>query len=225
MDLDNINPILKRYIPLVEFLGNVLGKNSEVVLHDLCNLDNSIIAISNGHVSGRTVGAPITNFALKMIRNEKNNKNKKYMLNYNGYSKFNCELKSSTFFIRDSKDNLIGLLCINTDETIFHKLKEVTSLLEDNFNILQLEKNNLILEDTERFTSSIEEIVENAINDVLLMKNKNINELKQHDRLEIIANLNSDGVFLLKGAVTELAKQLKISEPTIYRYLQKIKSM
>lgn len=225
MELHNINPILQKYIPLVEFLGNILGKNSEVVLHDLCNLDNSIIAISNSHVSGRTVGAPITNFALKMIRNEKNNKNKKFILNYNGYSKFNRELKSSTFFIRDNKDTLIGLLCINTDETIFHKLKDITSCFENNFNILQPEPNNLILEDTERFTSSIEEIVENAINDVLNMKDKNIDDLNQYDRLEIIANLNSNGVFLLKGTVTELAKQLKISEPTIYRYLQKIKNM
>lgn len=225
MESHNINPILKNYIPLVEFLGNVLGKNSEVVLHDLCNLDNSIIAIANGHVSGRTVGAPITNFALKMIKGEKNKETKKYILNYNGYSKFNRELKSSTFFIRNNDEKLIGLLCINTDETIFHKLKEVTSLLEQNFNICQSEKSTLILENTERFTSSIEEIVENAIKDVLTMKNIKIDDLKQHDRLEIIANLHSDGVFLLKGAVTELAKQLKISEPTIYRYLQKMKNM
>ncbi|MGM0602449.1 MAG: PAS domain-containing protein, partial [Bacillota bacterium] len=40
---------LNNYKPLVKFLAEVLGENCEVVLHDLNNLENSIIAIENGH--------------------------------------------------------------------------------------------------------------------------------------------------------------------------------
>ncbi|MEA4960594.1 MAG: helix-turn-helix domain-containing protein [Lutispora sp.] len=39
--------------------------------------------------------------------------------------------------------------------------------------------------------------------------------------MEIVKQLESQGVFLLKGPVQEVAKHLKTSETTIYRYLNK----
>ena len=46
---------LDQYRQLVSFLGQVLGPDYEVVLSDL----HSILAISNGQVSGRSVGGPL----------------------------------------------------------------------------------------------------------------------------------------------------------------------
>ena len=36
----------------VQMLGTVLGRTTEVVLHDLTRPEHSVIAIANGHVSG-----------------------------------------------------------------------------------------------------------------------------------------------------------------------------
>ena len=72
--------ILESYLPLVDFIAAVFGKNCEVVLHDLRNLDHSIIAIKNNHITGRTLNDTITDFALAIIHTEKH-KEKNYICN------------------------------------------------------------------------------------------------------------------------------------------------
>ena len=51
-----MEPIMKEYCELVGFLGKVLGQDYEIILHDLSNMDHSVIAVANGHVSGRKIG-------------------------------------------------------------------------------------------------------------------------------------------------------------------------
>ena len=50
-----------------------------------------------------------------------------------------------------------------------------------------------------------------------------LDRLSPQEKIEIIRELNELGVFLLKGGVSQVATSLSISEPTVYRYLQKIK--
>ncbi|HEX3026433.1 MAG TPA: PAS domain-containing protein [Clostridia bacterium] len=119
------------YVRLVEFLGKVLGRHTEVVLHDLTNLDQSIIAIANGHISGRKVGAPATDLALRIVSNEAL-KQKDYLCKYTGYAKNGYKLCSSTFFIRDGSERLIGMLCINTDSERLEQARDILdSMLSD----------------------------------------------------------------------------------------------
>ena len=47
------NTILEQYKILVDFLGKALGPDYEVVLQDLTDRKNAIIAIANNHISGR----------------------------------------------------------------------------------------------------------------------------------------------------------------------------
>ena len=58
---------LESYIPIMECLGSMFGKYCEVVLHSFEDLNSSIIHIVNGHVTGREIGAPVTNIALRKI--------------------------------------------------------------------------------------------------------------------------------------------------------------
>ncbi|MCI9106119.1 MAG: PAC domain protein, partial [Lachnospiraceae bacterium] len=104
---------LDYYKKLVDFLGQVLGEHGEVVLRDCRKPNHDIIAIANGHVSGRTIGAPITDFTLSVLANEEW-KEKDYVVNYVGKAAPNKNLRSSTFFIREEGE-LIGQLCINID--------------------------------------------------------------------------------------------------------------
>ena len=52
------NALLQHYVKLTEFLGQALGPDYEVALHDLTDKNRSIIAIANNHVRGREIGAP-----------------------------------------------------------------------------------------------------------------------------------------------------------------------
>lgn len=51
---------LERYIPLVEFMGRICGKNYEIILHDVSTPERSVIAACNEHLSGRRIGNPVT---------------------------------------------------------------------------------------------------------------------------------------------------------------------
>ena len=114
--------LLQQYVKLTEFLGHTLGPDYEVALHDLTDRNRSIVAIANSHVSGRKLGAPLTNTALKILR-DKSYESQDYLLHYRGVSADGRILRSSTFFIKQN-GKLIGMLCINFDDSRYHAVSE-----------------------------------------------------------------------------------------------------
>ena len=105
------NPLLQHYIKLTEFLGQALGPDYEVALHDMTDKNRSIVAIANNHISGREIGAPLTNVALKILM-DKSYETQDYRLHYCGLSAEGKTLRSSTMFIKHN-GKLVGMLCIN----------------------------------------------------------------------------------------------------------------
>nr|WP_319776960.1 PAS domain-containing protein [uncultured Sphaerochaeta sp.] len=100
--------IIESYKTIVDGLAEYLGKNYEIVLHSLSNLDNSVVYIKNGFHTGRTVGAPITNMALEML--SKIDKNSINDVTYFTKDKNGEPVKSSTIAIRGEHNKIIGLL-------------------------------------------------------------------------------------------------------------------
>ncbi|GKX28515.1 hypothetical protein SH1V18_09950 [Vallitalea longa] len=217
---------LKQYTSLVKFLGQTLGPDYEVALHDIQPNSKSIVAIANGHISGRDVGAPMTNLGLEIIAN-KEYKYKDHKLNYNGVSKDQRVLRSSTFFIKDDEEELIGMLCINFDDKRYTELSEKLlqlchpdKLIEQNHKYDSVD--SMVQNSTETFSESIEEVTDTVLNKVLQDSNIPVDRLTQEERLNIVDILDKKGVFMLKGAVSTVANKLSCSEPSIYRYLAKI---
>ena len=103
------NPLLQQYIKVTEFLGLTLGPDYEVALHDMTDKNRSIIAIANNYISGREVGAPLTNMSLSILR-DKSYERMDYHLHYYSINVNGKDLRSSTFFIKDS-GKLIGTTC------------------------------------------------------------------------------------------------------------------
>ena len=63
-----MNQELKRhYSQIVDFLGQVLGQDYEVALHELDDDSNKIVAISNGELTGRRLGSPLSNKMLEFV--------------------------------------------------------------------------------------------------------------------------------------------------------------
>lgn len=218
--------MLKQYSILVDFLGKSLGPDYEIALHDIGYDSNSIVAISNGAVSGRTIGAPMTNLALSIIA-EKSYKDSNYKLNYNGISNDQRILRSSTMFINDEREELVGMLCINFDDRKYVdisnqilKLCRPDKLIEQNSTYESV--SSLLDDGPETFSGSISEVIETVLNKELTENNIPFDRLTKNERLNIIDILNRKGVFMLKGAVSEAATQLYCSEPSIYRYLSKL---
>ena len=116
------NPLLQQYIKVTEFLGLTLGPDYEVALHDMTDKNRSIIAIANNHISGRDVGAPLTNVALKILM-DRSYETQDYRLHYCGMSAKGKVLHSSTMFIKQN-GKLIGMLCINFDDSKYREASD-----------------------------------------------------------------------------------------------------
>ena len=116
------NPLLQQYIKVTEFLGLTLGPDYEVALHDMTDKNRSIIAIANNHISGRDVGAPLTNVALKILM-DRSYETQDYRLHYCGMSAKGKVLRSSTMFIKQN-GKLIGMLCINFDDSKYREASD-----------------------------------------------------------------------------------------------------
>lgn len=213
-----MNPYLQTFIPVVAFLAEMLGSDSEVVLHDVTSADKSIIAIRNGHISGREIGAPATNLALKVLKSC-NYENSDYICNYKGESSSGKILRCSTFFIRDNKHKIVGMLCVNTDESKFVQLKNCVD------SILQIPQEHVTdSENTiEKFSKSVEDLASDSIKSILGSSSIPAERMSMDEKMESIKKLNDEGVFMIKGTVSKAALYFKVSEATIYRYLNMIK--
>lgn len=222
--------LLQSYIKLTEFLGHALGPDYEVALHDLTDKNRSIIAIANRHVSGRQVGAPLTNVALKILR-DGSYEDSDYLIHYRGQSATGKTLRCSTLFIK-SGEELIGMLCINYDDSRYRAVSEEIlrlchpdSFVETNFQLDEDHVTELSSgEQEETFQNSIDAVAADAVTRELERAGVSAEQLSADKRLQIIQNLESSGVFLLKGAVTDVAEALGCSKASIYRYISQVKS-
>jgi len=211
-----VNPSLKKYLPLVDFLAEVLGEDTEVVLHDVTDVDRSVVAIRNGHISGRCVGAPATNVVLKIMKDGSENAID-YLTNYQGLSAGGKTLRSSTYFLHDDDRCLIGILCINIDAS---KLEQFRDYLNSVVKIRHEPSEN---ERVEHFSSTVEELAYTSIETVINAAGVSPQRMSQDEKINIVRRLNDDGVFLLKGAISRIAARFDVSEATVYRYLNCVK--
>jgi len=218
------------YIPFVEFLGQAMGKNCEIVLHDLSNPDSSIIAIANGELSGRKVGGPVTDLLLKVLKNG-DAEHSSYYANYHGKNINGHICLCSSFFIHDESNKTIGVLCVNKDVTPYLEARKfiTDNIICDGIGSKDVNAEGKVQEHEssinifENFQGSVSDVIDTLINNALAKYAVAPDRLSLDERMAIAEELNENGLFLLKGGITALAERLSISEPTIYRYLGKLK--
>ena len=239
---------VRDYIPLVEFLASQFGENCEVVLHDFSDSEHSIIAIANGHVSGRCVGGAPTDHSLSFLTSANTSKNFKIRT---FTMKGNRLCRSSTFLIRNTEGETIGALCINLDLTPLAEShnalgrwlglggpfgwsdahKNATNFLKNEYvgdvSKPQAASSETVSSDTETPSEEISvgqaDIFTFLINRTAENVGAPLDRLSPEERKSLIRELNKSGLFLLKGGIAALARRMNVSESTIYRYLGQVK--
>ncbi|ROS04687.1 putative transcriptional regulator YheO [Sinobacterium caligoides] len=204
--------ILKSVENIVDGIAAMFGKHTEVVLHSLDARAPSIIKIANSHITGRSVGALITNLVLMKLNDEKNISEPYITEDENGKT-----LRSVSIIIRNPQKQAIGLLCINSN--LDASFLSVIKNLVPNFSTPT---------DTpspETFARSNDEMMEDSIENIRckVMANKNISA-SQKSR-EMITQLYQLGIFDLKDSIQAAATTLHISVHTIYRYLRELREV
>ena len=199
---------------VVEGIGLAFGNNCETVLHSLEDTSHSIVKIVNGHVTGRKVGSPLTDFGIEILK--KAHALEKDVIGVY-YSKLDDgrQLKSVTILIRNTQGKPIGFMCINIDLSIplLDFLKEFLPKT-DEFS------NNIV----EHFPLGVKDLIfiilEKVMNNVNIQREISFSEKNKM----IVLELYKREVFNVKGVVDLVAKELGISRYTIYNYLREAKS-
>ncbi|GAU77436.1 transcriptional regulator [Fusibacter sp. 3D3] len=206
-----IHPILEKFIPVAKGVAETFGSNCEVVIHDFSNLDSSIIAIFNGHVTGRTNETQMTDSILEKINKHQEGHD---VYNYTGKSTLGRELKSTTTFIRDLDQTIIGCMCINFDITDMLSARNVMN------ELCKVDENELeVIGEVNKVNDVLYDIVESTIHKF----GRPVIYLTKDEKVSIVKDLEEKGVFLIKGAIDYVANALQVSRYTIYNYLDGIR--
>lgn len=210
---------LEKYIPLVRFMGEICGKNYEIILHDTSTPERSVIAACNAHLSGRRVGDPMTELAKELIRDGSYLEHD-FVANYEGRTRGGKRFVSSTYFIKEG-GQLRGLICVNHDVEDFFVISEHLTSLMKAFSLPEDGQHASAY--TENLDDSICNLSSNLIHSTVLSYTAAGERMSTADKLDIIRTLDSQGVFATKGSVGQAARELHISEPTVYRYLKRVR--
>ena len=225
---------IKHYIKLTEFLANVLGPDYELTLYEVSESESSIVAIANGHISGRSIGAPLTKMISEAICNKdylKSDSRINYgeIINENGVI-----LRSSTFFITDGQNELIGVLGINFDDSRYHelsdrllKLRHPDAFVETNF-VYDKEKAPFDelppgTKPGDMLLSADPQAIDKAVQAALTKFSAPSDRLTMEEKIRVISELEEKGIFMVKNGVKQVAKILDCSPASVYRYISKCK--
>lgn len=209
-----IHPILKSMIPLVEGIATTFGKNCEVVLHEINGTRKSIIKIYNGHVTGRTLGSPMLDIGIHALMRDDDKVSN--IVNYKTKSLNGHILKSSTMFIKDEKNEIIGCMCINIDISQFVVAQNaLRELVQTDMDV------ELTVDDS--ISNNVNNVLTNIVTQILEATGKPVAYMNKEEKVNIVKNLNEQGAFLIKGAIDYVAKILCVSRYTIYNYLDEIR--
>ena len=222
----------RHYTLLVDFLGKILGPDYEVALHELLDDSNEIIAIANGELTGRHLGSPLSNKMLEFLTSRLY-ETQDYVLRFESTSVTGKKLCSNSLFIKDPHGRLVGLLCINFDDSRYRAISDhilklchpdlfVTDVLAQ--PLPESEDDMSARSSPEKFRNSADAVALDAINRELERMGVTPEQLTPEKRLQVITALEAGGLFLLKGAVKSAAASLHCSPASVYRYITQIKN-
>ncbi len=197
---------------LADFLSKALGETTEVAVHNLKNINESLCILRNGHVTGRTEGMGLTDLALDMIRSKTQDINAPYRINYASKTSKGNILRSSTVVFYDEGNKPQFLLCLNHDDSDFHyfiNYFQKLTAIEDH-------------ESDENFSEPIAKMGEKIILEVMSENYIPVHKLTSKEKATLVAKMFHAGAFEIKGSVEVAAKILDVSEPTLYRYLKQV---
>lgn len=201
----------------IEALGSVVTHNTEILLHDLDQPERSVVAIVNGHLSGRQVGSPILAVpeqdqglqALLKAAADQQGCGPVVLPDYPTAIKGRT-LRSATAIFRDSAGHPFASLCVNTDVT---GLDAAMGFLQS-FAPMGTSPAAAEPADMEALMS---EIIQAALHDT------GQGRITRQAKIEAVRVMQERGLFIVKGGVEKAANALGVTRYTVYNYLEHLR--
>lgn len=189
---------LASLIPAVHGLAAMLGPGNEVLLHDLARLPDSIVAIA-GDLTHRTVGGPMTDLLLGLIRRGTTQD----LINYRTNNPDGRPIRSSTLFIRDAAGVAIGCLCVNSELPAAAPAETAPQ--------------------RESFPPDVDSLQRFLVGRAITKVGVEPAQMKKHHKAAVVRELDEAGFFLIRDSVDHVAGRLDVTRYTIYNYLNEIR--
>ena len=196
-------------------LAGQFGRNCEVVIHDLRseNLEHTIIAIENGHVTGRSIGDGPSQIVLEALR--ENPENLEDRIAYLTKTADGRILKSTTLFIRDDSGKVVGLMGINYDISMFVAVDDAIRAFTGQDQQSQ---------EPESISGSVSDLLDELLDQSVRLIGKPTALMSKDEKIRAIRFLDERGAFLITKSGPKVCQYFGISTYTLYSYLDEIRS-
>lgn len=199
---------------LAKGIARQFGPNCEVVVHDLgtAEPERSIVAIENGHVSGRQLGDGPSHVVWEALKTDP--KKLEDRLAYLTRTENGKILKSSTIFLRDDEGKISGIFAINYDITMMKTMEEQLRLFT------ATDSNG---DEPQTIIHNVNDLLEELIEQSAKLVGKPVSMMNKEDKVKAIGFLNDSGAFLITKSGQRVCNFFGISKYTLYSYIDEAK--
>ena len=204
------------YKRLAHALALQFGSSCEVVVHDLETKDpsHSIVAIENGHVTGRKLGDGPSHVVLEALHaGDAKLEDRPAYLTKTADGKI---LKSSTVFIRDEDGHAVGIFASNYDITLLRAAGETIS------EVVGTEPS--APREPEPIVRSVADLLDDLIEQSVQLVGTPVALMSKEEKVRAIRYLNDTGAFLITKSGPKVCKFFGISKYTLYSYLDEARA-
>ncbi len=206
--------VLQAFRPLMRAVAAAGGPACEVVLHNLdgadVDLDHTIMAIENGHVTGREVGGPSTSLGLDVMQSRREDHD---AFGYRGFTSDGRELRCSSVYFRNRAGDIIAALCVNVD---LSAVQQARSLLDA---LLLAPETDAPSSPDEYIGRDLKSVMDAMILEAIHEVGKPVTQMTRDDKIGVLERLEARGVTQMRKSVETIAVRLGISRVTAYAYL------
>ena len=205
---------LKFLTQLARGIARQFGPNCEVVVHDLGTNEpeQSIVAIENGHITGRRLGDGPSHVVWEALKTDP--KKLEDRLAYLTRTEDGKILKSSTIFIRDDEGKVSGIFAINYDITMMKTMEEQLRLFT---------ATDHTGEEPQTSVHNVNDLLEELIEQSAKLVGKPVAMMNKEDKVKAIGFLNDSGAFLITKSGQRVCNFFGISKYTLYSYIDEAK--
>ena len=196
--------LLSQIEQVAQGLAATFAPFCEVVVHDLLDPGQSILAIHN-NLSGRAVGEPTTELGLARIADPDY---PQVIANYANQFADGRQAKSTSVGIKDSTGRYIAALCLNVDLTQFRSLQSVVG----QFTAIDGATAGL----TESLDPAGAEAIRQRIDQFAARLSTAPRALKAAERRALLRELRESGSLEVRRAMEVVAQHLGVSRATVY---------
>lgn len=188
---------------IAQGLGQTFAPFCEIVVHDLTDPKNAILAIHN-NLSGRQVRQPATELGLARIADPDY---PQVIANYANVFADGRQAKSTSIGIKDADGNYVAALCLNVDLTLFQNLQSAI----DQFTSVDAQGGM-----RESINPAGAAAIRARIDDFAARLATTPRTLKTSDRRTLLRELKEGGYLQVRRSAEIIATHLGVSRATVY---------